>query len=98
MATKRARNRKRDIQRAYPIKQFIQKLRRFAGTLESGSEFRIQVAGEGVRDPANVVINIEHELGDNTEEIEFQLTWNFYSLDGGETHAPVRMLVLEKEK
>ncbi len=67
--------RKRDIQKAYPVKQFIQKLRRLADTLESGGEFRIQVSGERIRIPANVTIDIEHERGDGEEEIEFQLTW-----------------------
>ena len=72
---KSTRKAKRDIEKAYPIRQFIQELRRLADTLEEGSDFRIQVAGERVRVPADVVINIEHERGDGEEEIEFQLKW-----------------------
>ncbi len=75
MPAKKPSKRKRDIQKAYPVKQFIQKLRRLADSLESGGEFRIQVAGERVRVAADVVIDIEHERGDGEEEIEFQLKW-----------------------
>jgi hypothetical protein len=42
---------KRDIEKSYPIAQFIRKLRRLADTLESGEEFRIRVAGQRVRIP-----------------------------------------------
>jgi amphi-Trp domain-containing protein len=67
--------RKRDVEKAYPIKDFIAKLRRLADALENGKQFRIQVAGERVSIPANVLINIEHERGATEEEIEFQLKW-----------------------
>ena len=63
----------RDIEKAYPTDQFIEKLRRLADALESGERFRIQVAGERVSIPSDAVINIEHERGDGEEEIEFQL-------------------------
>ncbi|MCX6058539.1 MAG: amphi-Trp domain-containing protein, partial [Chloroflexi bacterium] len=35
----------------------------------------IQVAGERIFIPATVVINIEHERDDSSEEVEFQLKW-----------------------
>ena len=38
--------------------------------------FRIQVAGERVRVPRRAQFSIEHERGDDEEEIEFQLTWS----------------------
>jgi amphi-Trp domain-containing protein len=69
------RKRERDIEKAYPTKKFIEKLRRLADALESGKSFNIQVAGERVYVPASAVINIEHERGDDGEEIEFQLKW-----------------------
>jgi amphi-Trp domain-containing protein len=69
------RKRARDIEKAYPTKKFIEKLRRLADALESGKSFNIQVAGERIYVPANAVINIEHERGDDEEEIEFQLKW-----------------------
>ncbi|GMW02306.1 MAG: hypothetical protein AMXMBFR84_34420 [Candidatus Hydrogenedentota bacterium] len=67
---------KRDIVKDYPSKQFVAKLRRLADSIEAGKQFRIQVAGERVAIPAHAVINIEHERGEGSEEIEFQLTWN----------------------
>lgn len=67
--------RTRDVEKAYPLKDFIAKLRRLADALENGKRLRIQVAGERVSIPANVVIHIEHERGEAEEEIEFQLKW-----------------------
>ena len=65
----------RDIEKAYPTKQFIKKLRRLADTLEQGRPFAIQVAKERVYVPADAVINIEHERNGDEEEIEFQMKW-----------------------
>ena len=69
------RSRKRDIEKAYPTKQFIAKLRRLADCLEEGERFRIQVAGQRVTIPPTAIINIEHECEGKDEEIEFQLKW-----------------------
>ncbi len=65
----------RDIEKAYPTKRFIEKLRRLADALETGERFSIQVAGERINVPADAVINIEHEREGDTEELEFQLRW-----------------------
>jgi len=67
---------KRDIEKNYPMKQFVQKLRRLADCIEKGETFRIQVAGERVAVPPNAIINIEHERGSSGEEIEFQMKWS----------------------
>ena len=75
------RKRARDIEKAYPTKKFIEKLRRLADSLESGKSFNIQVAGERIYVPANAVINIEHERDGDEEEIEFQLKWKRESSD-----------------
>ena len=72
---KRMRRAKRDIEKDYPAKQFVAKLRRLAACIEEGRRFRIQVAGERVSIPPAAKINIEHERGSSEEEIEFQLTW-----------------------
>ncbi|MEJ2649343.1 MAG: amphi-Trp domain-containing protein [Sedimentisphaerales bacterium] len=72
---KRKRKKERDIEKDYPVKQFVAKLRRLADCIERKSRFRIQVAGERVSVPPNAVINIEHEREDCSEEIEFQLKW-----------------------
>jgi len=74
MATQKKR-RKRDIEKNYPTKQFVKKLRRLADCIEQGKRFQIQVAGQRITIPAAAIINIEHERGDSSEELEFQLTW-----------------------
>ncbi|MBI5295520.1 MAG: amphi-Trp domain-containing protein [Chloroflexi bacterium] len=76
MATQK-KKRKRDIEKNYPVKQFVKKLRRLADCIEQGKKFQIQVAGERVSIPATAVINIEHERSDSSEELEFQLKWLF---------------------
>jgi len=72
----RKKRRKRDIEKNYPRRQFIAKLRRLADCLENEERFRIQVGGERISIPPTATINIEHERGSSEEEIEFQLKWS----------------------
>lgn len=65
----------RDVEKGYPTPEVVAKLRRLADALESGSPFRIQVAGERIRVPARAEFSIEHERGSDEEEVEFQLKW-----------------------
>lgn len=65
----------RDIEKAYPTKLFIAKLRRLADCLEQGKRFRIQIKDEKISIPQDAIINIEHEREGRNEEIEFQLKW-----------------------
>ena len=65
----------RDIERIYSTEDVVAKLRRLADALESETSFRIQIAGERFRVPARAQFSIEHERGDDEEEIEFQLKW-----------------------
>jgi amphi-Trp domain-containing protein len=65
----------RDLTKTYTRPQFVAKLRRLADTLEAGKSFTIQVAGEKLRIPADVVFNVEHERSGDEEELEFQLIW-----------------------
>ncbi|GAB3435333.1 amphi-Trp domain-containing protein [Actinophytocola sediminis] len=65
----------RDIERIYSTADVVAKLRRLADALESESSFRIQIAGERFRVPVGAQFSIEHERGDDEEEIEFQLKW-----------------------
>ena len=65
----------RDVEKNYPTKKFIEKLRRLADCLEQGKRFQIQVAGERISVPPGAEISIEHEGGEGEEEIEFQLKW-----------------------
>lgn len=66
---------KRDIEKNYPLDQFVEKLRRLADAIESGERFEIQIAGERVYVPVRAAFTIEHERGEDEEEIEFQIKW-----------------------
>ena len=66
----------RDIEKDYPLPEFIEKLRRLADALEQGKPFKIQIAGKRISVPARAIYNIEHERGDDEEEIEFQIKWS----------------------
>lgn len=74
MAARKARP-ERDVTKAYPLAHFADKLRRLADAVEGGQRFRIQVAGERVSIPPDAMISIEHERGEDGEELEFQITW-----------------------
>ena len=65
----------RDIEKDYPLPDFIAKLRRLADALESGQRFEIQIAGERISVPVRARFNIEHEREEGEEEIEFQIKW-----------------------
>ena len=68
--------RARDIEKNYPLPDFIEKLRRLADALEEGERFQIQIAGQRISVPVGATFNIEHERGDGEEEIEFQVKWS----------------------
>ena len=71
MASKRGR----DIEKGYPQADFVAKLRRLADAIENSKRFAIQIAGERIFVPANAIFNIEHERGEDGEELEFQIKW-----------------------
>ena len=73
---RRKKRAKRDVEKDYPAKQFVAKLRRLADCIEQSRRFRIQVAGERISIPPSAIINIEHERGAKSEEVEFQLKWH----------------------
>ena len=75
----RTKKSERDIEKAYPVKSYVEKLRRLADCLEQGKRFRIQVDGERISIPPDAVINIEHEREGTSEEVEFQLKWEIKS-------------------
>lgn len=74
----------RDIERVYSMNEMVAKLRRLADALESGSPFRIQIAGERINVPVRAEFNIEHERGDEEEEVEFQLKWKLEDVSDGD--------------
>jgi amphi-Trp domain-containing protein len=65
----------RDVEVFYSTHELVAKLRRLADALETNKPFRIQVAGERFQVPARARFSIEHERGEDDEEIEFQFTW-----------------------
>ncbi len=77
-------DRPRDVEKGYSLPEVVAKLRRLADALETGSPFRIQVAGERIRVPARAGFTIEHERGSDEEEVEFQLKWSLAGDDGEE--------------
>ena len=70
-----ANKKSRDVEASYSVKDYVEKLRRFADALEKGERFQIQIAGERVYVPARAEFSIEHERGEGEEEIEFQIKW-----------------------
>ena len=66
----------RDLEKTYPLPDFIAKLRRLADALEQGKRFEVQIAGEKISVPVRAICNIEHERGSDMEEIEFQIKWS----------------------
>lgn len=66
----------RDIEKDYPLTEFVAKLRRLADAIERGAQFEIQVAGERIYVPVRATYNVEHERGEDEEELEFQIKWS----------------------
>jgi len=65
----------RDVEKSYPLADFVAKLRRFADALEAGERFDIQIDGERIRVPEDAIFSIEHEREGGEEELEFQIKW-----------------------
>jgi amphi-Trp domain-containing protein len=78
----------RDIEATYSASEFAAKLRRLADALESGGPFRIQIAGERFRVPRDAAFSVEHERGEDEEEVEFQLTWSLADGDDEDDDEP----------
>ena len=79
----------RDVERIYSTGDVVAKLRRLADALETGKPFRIQVAGERFQVPARAEFSVEHERGDDAEEVEFQLKWSLSDEGSGDEDQPV---------
>jgi amphi-Trp domain-containing protein len=80
----------RDVEQIYSTEEVVAKLRRLADALESGSSFRIQIAGERFRVPAHATFSVEHERSEDEEEVEFQLKWSLSDdAEGGDSETVV---------
>ena len=78
----------RDVERMYTTGEVVAKLRRLADALETEQPFRIQVAGERFRVPARAEFSVEHERGEDEEEIEFQLRWSLSDVSDDDGDGP----------
>lgn len=65
----------RDVEKEYPLDQFVDKLRRLADAIENGKQFEIMIDGERIYVPVRAIYTIEHEREEDEEEIEFQIKW-----------------------
>ncbi|MEM7336687.1 MAG: amphi-Trp domain-containing protein [Chloroflexota bacterium] len=65
----------RDVEKEYPLDQFVDKLRRLADAIENGEQFEIMIDGERIYVPVRATYTIEHEREEDEEEIEFQIKW-----------------------
>jgi amphi-Trp domain-containing protein len=54
----------------------IDKPRRLADALEPGKRIEIQIVGERISVPVRATFSIEHERGEDEEEVEFQIKWS----------------------
>jgi amphi-Trp domain-containing protein len=77
----------RDVESIASTAEFVAKLRRLADALESGSSFRIQVAGERFRVPRTAQLSVEHERSSDSEEVELQLRWSITDSEAAEDEA-----------
>lgn len=74
----------RDVESVPRTAEAVAKLRRLADALEQETPFRIQIAGERIRVPARAEFSIEHERGEEEEEIELQLKWTLATQEDDE--------------
>jgi amphi-Trp domain-containing protein len=80
---------RRDVERIYSTPELVAKLRRLADALEEDKPFRIQIAGERFQVPVRAQFSVEHERGEDHEEVEFQFTWSLDPADVDAHDAPV---------
>jgi amphi-Trp domain-containing protein len=65
-----------NVEKSYPLPDFVAKLRRLAEALENGEQFEITIAGERIYVPVRATYHIDHERDEGQEEIEFQIKWS----------------------
>ena len=65
----------KDVEKSYPNKEVVAKLRRLADALEEGKTFEIQIAGERIYVPPYASVEFEYERHGEEEEVEIELRW-----------------------
>ena len=64
-----------DVEKSYPNKEVVAKLRRLADALEEEKTFEIMIAGERIYVPPYATVEFEYERRGDNEEIEIELKW-----------------------
>ena len=67
----------------------VDKLQRLADALEGVSSLRIQVVGDRIDVPVPAEFSIEHERGEDEEEVEFQLKWSLDEDESADDDEPI---------
>jgi amphi-Trp domain-containing protein len=65
----------KDVEKSYPTKEVVAKLRRLADALEEEKTFEIQIAGERVYVPPYATVEFEYQREGDEEEVEIELRW-----------------------
>jgi amphi-Trp domain-containing protein len=65
----------KDVEKSYPTKEVVAKLRRLADALEEEKTFEIQIAGERIYIPPYATVEFEYEREGDIEEVEIELRW-----------------------
>ena len=65
----------KDVEKSYPNKEVVAKLRRLADALEQEVTFEIQIAGERIYVPPYASIEFEYQRGEGEEEVEIEIKW-----------------------
>lgn len=66
----------RDVEQEYSATEFAAALRQLADSIERGEQIEVQVAGETIVIPDGSTFSVEHERGEDGEELEFQIKWS----------------------
>jgi amphi-Trp domain-containing protein len=65
----------KDVEKSYPTKEVVAKLRRLADALEEEKTFEIQIAGERIYVPPYATVEFEYERDGEEEELEIEVKW-----------------------
>jgi amphi-Trp domain-containing protein len=65
----------KDVEKSYPTKEVVAKLRRLADALEEGKTFEIQIAGERIYVPPYAAVEFEYQSDGEEEEVEIEVKW-----------------------
>ena len=65
----------KDVEKSYPMKEAVAKLRRLADALEEEKTFEIQIGGERIYVPPYATVEFEYERTEDGEEVEIELKW-----------------------